>query len=113
MTSFDYKYQNVLRQAIVFSIFSFVKNRSCVTQICITKIAAKCILVVVVKWRRRADVLLGSQGFCFYFVQTVINIGYILHKKYTVDSKMNIGSYFYKVDHDNRRTSVDLHRRNK
>ena len=30
--------------------FSFVKNRSCVTQICITKTAAKCILVVVVKW---------------------------------------------------------------
>ena len=26
--------------------FSFVKNRSCVTQLCITKIAAKCILVV-------------------------------------------------------------------
>ena len=33
--------------AIVFSILSFVKNCSCVTQICITKIAAKCILVVV------------------------------------------------------------------
>ena len=48
-TSFDYKYQNALGQAIVFGIFSFVKNRSCVTQICITKIAAKCILVVVVK----------------------------------------------------------------
>ena len=47
MTSFDNKYQNALREAIVFSIFSFVKNRSCVTQICITKIAAKCILVVV------------------------------------------------------------------
>ena len=45
MMSFDYKYQNALRQIIVFSIFSFVKNRSCVTQ----KIAAKCILVVVVK----------------------------------------------------------------
>ena len=25
MTSFDYNYQNALRQAIVFSIFSFVK----------------------------------------------------------------------------------------
>ena len=37
--------QNTLRQAIVFSIFSFVKNCSCVTQ----KIAAKYILVVVVK----------------------------------------------------------------
>ena len=36
---------------------SFVKNRSCVTQICITKIAAKCILVVVVKWRHHANVL--------------------------------------------------------
>ena len=34
MTSFDYKYQNALRQAIVFSVFSFVKNRSCVTQSC-------------------------------------------------------------------------------
>ena len=33
MTSFYYNYQNALRQAIVFSIFSFVKNRSCVTQI--------------------------------------------------------------------------------
>ena len=38
-------------------LFSFVKNRSCVTQIYITKIAAKCILVVVVKWRHRAKVL--------------------------------------------------------
>ena len=38
MTSFHYNYQNALRQAIVFSIFSFVKNRSCVTKICITKI---------------------------------------------------------------------------
>ena len=47
MTSFDYKYQNALGQAIVFGIFSFVKNRSCVTQICITKVAAKCILVLV------------------------------------------------------------------
>ena len=28
------------------------------TQICITKIAAKCILVVVVKWLHRANVLL-------------------------------------------------------
>ena len=49
MTSFDYNYQNALRQAVVFSIVSFVKNHSCVTQICITKIAAKYILVVVVK----------------------------------------------------------------
>ena len=57
MTSFDYNYQNALRQAIVFSFFSFVKNRSCVTQICRTKIAAKCILVVAVKWRHRVDVL--------------------------------------------------------
>ena len=39
------------------SFFSFVKNRSCMTQIYITKIAAKCILVVVVKWRHRANVL--------------------------------------------------------
>ena len=58
MTSFDYNYQNALRQAIVFISFSFVKNHSCVTQIYITKIAAKCILVVVVKWRYCADVLL-------------------------------------------------------
>ena len=36
-----YKYQNALRQAIVIGIFSFVKNRSCVTQICITKIAGE------------------------------------------------------------------------
>ena len=43
MTSVDYKYQNALREAIVFINFSFVKNRSC------TKILAKCILVVVVK----------------------------------------------------------------
>ena len=57
VTSFDYKYQNALRQAIVFGIFSFVKNRSCGTQIYITKTAAKCILVVVVKWRH-ANVLL-------------------------------------------------------
>ena len=58
MTSSDYKYQNALRQAIVFSIFfSFLKNRSCVIQICITKIAAKCILVVVVTWRHHANAL--------------------------------------------------------
>ena len=49
MTSFDYKYQNALRQATVFSIYSFVENRSCVTQIYITKIAGKRIVVVVVK----------------------------------------------------------------
>ena len=41
MISFQYKYQNALRQATVFGTFSFVKNRLCVTQICITKIAAK------------------------------------------------------------------------
>ena len=34
LRSFDYNYQNALRQAIVFRIFSFVKNRSCVTQDC-------------------------------------------------------------------------------
>ena len=39
VTSFDYNYQNALRQAVVFSILSFVKNHSCGTQICITKIA--------------------------------------------------------------------------
>ena len=44
--SIDYNYRNALRQAIVFSTFCFVKNRSCMTQINITKIAAKCILVV-------------------------------------------------------------------
>ena len=61
MTSFDDNYQNALGQAIVFSVsFSFVTNRSCVTQICITKIAAKCMLVVVVKWCHHADVLLYS-----------------------------------------------------
>ena len=37
MRSFDYNYQNALRQAIAFGISSFVKNRSCVTQICITR----------------------------------------------------------------------------
>ena len=41
---FDYKYQNALRQAIVFSIFSFVKNRSCVTQVYNYQTGAKCIL---------------------------------------------------------------------
>ena len=41
MTSFDYKFQNALRQAIVFEFFSFVKNRSCVTQVCITKITSE------------------------------------------------------------------------
>ena len=55
MTSLGYNYQNVLRQANVFRI-SLVKDRSCVTQICIRKISAKCILVVVVKWRRHANV---------------------------------------------------------
>ena len=43
MMSFDYDYQNALRQAIVVRIFLGGKNRSCVTQIYITKIAAKCI----------------------------------------------------------------------
>ena len=33
MTSFHYNYQNTLRQAIVLSIFYFVKNRSCVTHL--------------------------------------------------------------------------------
>ena len=39
---------------LLYSVL-FVKNRSCVTQICITKIAAKCILVVAVKWLHRAN----------------------------------------------------------
>ena len=43
-------------------LFSFVKNHSCVTQICITKIAVKCILVVVVKWYHHASVL---SSFCW------------------------------------------------
>ena len=60
MTSFDYNSQNALRQAIVFSIFYFVRNRSCVTQICITKIAAKCILVVVVKLPHHVNALLTT-----------------------------------------------------
>ena len=63
MTSFDYKYQNALRQVIVFSIFSFVKNPSCVTQICITRIVAKCILADEVKWRHHANGLLESLNF--------------------------------------------------
>ena len=41
-----------------FTNKAFVKNRSCVTQIYITKIAAKCILVVGVKWRHHANVVL-------------------------------------------------------
>ena len=46
---------------VLYSVcFSFVRNRSCVTQICITKIAGKCILVVVVKWRHHANVLLAT-----------------------------------------------------
>ena len=50
MMSFNYNYQNALRHyVIIVSIFSFVKNLSCVTQIYITKIAAKYILLVVVK----------------------------------------------------------------
>ena len=44
VTLFDYSYQNALRQA---NIFLFCEDHSCVTQIYITKIAAKCILVVV------------------------------------------------------------------
>ena len=66
MTSFD-NYQNALRQAIVLNIMPFVKNRSCVTQVCITKIAAKCILVVVVKWRHHANVLLPYNFISNYF----------------------------------------------
>ena len=73
MTSFHYNYQNTLRQAIVLSIFYFVKDRSCVTQICITKIAAKCILVVVVKWRHHANVLLVPlYSFCSW--QTFLHL---------------------------------------
>ena len=66
ISAFDYKYQNALRQAIIFGIFfSFVKNRWCVTQMFITKIAAKCILVVLVKWRHHANVLLVQQIWSF------------------------------------------------
>ena len=43
-----------LTTTIVFSILAFVKNHSCVKLIYITKIAVKCILVVVVKWRHHA-----------------------------------------------------------
>ena len=57
MTSFDYNYQNALRQAIVFSVFFFCEE-SLVTQVYITNVAAKCVLVVVVKWRHPANVLL-------------------------------------------------------
>ena len=46
-------------KSIAFNFFFFVKNRLCVIQICLTKIAAKCILVVVVKWRHHANVLLS------------------------------------------------------
>ena len=70
MTSFNYNSQNALRQAIVFSIFSFVTNRSCVTRIYMTKIAAKCILVVVVKWRHRADVLLEKMQITYENLNT-------------------------------------------
>ena len=51
-------------------LFSFVKNRSCVTQICITKIAAKCILVVVAKWRHREYVLM------ILATQNILKVGY-------------------------------------
>ena len=52
----------MLWSKLLYSVFfSFVKNRSCVTQICITKIAAKCILVVVVKWRHHANALLNPR----------------------------------------------------
>ena len=61
MTSFNYKYQMLWCKPF----FSSVKNRSCVTQICITKIAAKCILVVVVKWRHRANVQLRDSAQIF------------------------------------------------
>ena len=67
MTSFDHNYQNALRQAIVFSIFSFMKNRSCVTQIYITKIVTKCILVFVVKKRDHTNVftvILETARYC-------------------------------------------------
>ena len=49
-TSFDDNYQNALRQAIVL-IFFFFCEESLVhdTNLNITKIAEKCILVVVVK----------------------------------------------------------------
>ena len=67
MTSFDHNYQNALRQAIVFSIFSFMKNRSYVTQIYITKIVTKCILVFVVKKRDHTNVftvILETARYC-------------------------------------------------
>ena len=81
MTSFDYSYQNALRRAIVFSIFSFVKNYSCVTQICITNIAAKCILVVVVKLRRHGNVLLFAAALTAGKVKTMKH--YIGNKNYS------------------------------
>ena len=55
-------------QAVVFSIFSFVKNRSCVTQICITKIQRNAFwYVVVVKWRHHANIL--SSHSCNYLIR--------------------------------------------
>ena len=54
--------------------FSFVKNRSCVTQIYITKITAKCILVVVVKWRHHANVLLSCYVFVYLFVYSFVGL---------------------------------------
>ena len=83
MTSFDYKYQNALRQAIVFSIVSFVKNRSCVTQIYITNTATKCILVVVVIWCKRhidragltwrAAITRCCRGVVIYFILSIFS----------------------------------------
>ena len=78
MTSFDDNYQNALRQAIVLSTFSFVKNRSCVTQICITKIAAKCILVVVFKWRPRANGL-APKNLPVFRLKTIVKKGAVIH----------------------------------
>ena len=60
MTSFGYNYQNALRQAIV-------KNPTCVT------IAAKCILVVEVKWRHHAND--GAQELTLSLNKNIVSCG--------------------------------------
>ena len=60
--------------------FSFVKNRSCVKQICITQIAAKCILVVVVKFANIPFLKVRIEAFLYIYIFLSLNQAIKVHK---------------------------------
>ena len=60
MASFDYKDQNALRQAIVFSFFFFCEESLVRDTNLQNKDCSECILVVVVKWHHDVAKLKNS-----------------------------------------------------